>query len=59
MPVSIKSKATQFNLAQTAMKSINLADTKDELRMKRIGLPGERREAETLLGQPEIKGSGT
>lgn len=57
--VSIKSKATQFNLVQTAMKSINLVDTKDELRMKRMGLPGERRKAEMLLGQPEMKGSGT
>lgn len=59
MALSIKSEATQFNLAQTAMLSINLVDTKDELRIKRMGLLGEHREVEMLLGQPEIKGSGT
>lgn len=59
MALSIKSDATQFNLAQTAMRSINLVDTKDELRMERIGLLSEHREVEMLLGQPEIKGSGT
>lgn len=50
LAVSIKSEATQLNLAQIAMKSINLARTKDVLGIKRICLLGELSEDEALLG---------
>jgi hypothetical protein len=50
LAVSIKSEATQLNLVQIAMKSINLADTKGVLGIKRIGLLGELSEDEVLLG---------
>ena len=46
----IKSEATQLNFAQIAMKSINLADTKGVLEIKRIDQLGERSEDEVLLG---------
>ena len=39
LAVSIKSEATQLNLAQIAMKSINLAGTKGVVEIKRrVGL---------------------
>lgn len=43
---SIKSEATRLNLAQTARKSINPADTKSVFGIKRIGWLGE------LSGKP-------
>lgn len=50
LAVSIKSEATQLNLAQITMKSINLADTKGVLGIQRIGLLGECSKDEVLLG---------
>lgn len=52
LPVSIKSEATQLNLAQTAMKSINLGDASSVSGgKKKIGLL-ELSEDEVLLGKP-------
>lgn len=50
LAVSIKSEAIQPNLAQIAMKSINPADTKVILGIKRMSLPGELSEDGVLLG---------
>ena len=52
LSVSIKLEATQPNLVQITMKSINPADIQHVLRIKRIGLLGQLSEDEVLLGEP-------
>lgn len=50
LAVFIKSEATQLNFVPIAMKSINLADIKGVLEIKRIDRVGELSEDEVLLG---------
>lgn len=52
LSVSIKSEATQLNLAQITMKSVKPAGIQHVLRIKRIGLLGQLSEDEVLLGEP-------